>query len=806
MVVSRWTVVVILIIIVSLMGAYVSAASASDVEEARKQLYHPEWIVRRDAALFLGTQGEAARNALTDLTDVMRRDDNDAVRRAAASALTGLGADGTASLIAALTSEDRTLQGIAADALASMGSAARDAVPVLTALLPDAAFDLKTQIISALESIGVADQAVVDQLIAALSDSGIIAWQAWRVLNALTTEAVLGERLGAALQSDSTRLQVTAADYLGRLSDPGETGISALLKALAPTYDPEVRQSAVRTLGALKVNAALADIATLLADDDIDVRQAAARAIGQIGTNDRDVIVRLVMLLSESHELLRITVSRALSTLAGTGDYTMLFDALTRVDDIRIRRQAAEIIARAAVPAHARIQGLLTLINAPEAEVRISAIKALGELGPEVQADASVRTVLADLVEHKDLVSAWHAFLAINRIHQGAHYDIVPASPRRELFAAVETLSGNSSAIVRRLSTQKLLSLADDALVHAIAQAAQDEDAEIALRAVNMLGILATEYPAAYKPLFLALSSADANIAGTARTYFPSEPKEYLDLLISKLTNTDEQIQATAHLLLATQAPGYLEELDNLTTQLEDEFTVERYYDAVSRTWYFLTRVSHRNKHGEIIQLRHAHAIKPDGETVREFAIRTNSVLAFNASTAYITPMNERKATGIQIIDGEIVQEQARNAYTLGIKANNELVAYPPATTAREILDDGAVNALGGFIPLIMNGKPVSTDILNIIANSAEKHPRQVIAQFDNLDILFLSCGGRGFDGEGMTAHDLIRVLSALGVRFAYNLDGGGSTSTVVKGELITQKIDNGGTEERLRPNFLYFK
>ena len=55
-----------------------------------------------------------------------------------------------------------------------------------------------------------------------------------------------------------------------------------------------------------------------------------------------------------------------------------------------------------------------------------------------------------------------------------------------------------------------------------------------------------------------------------------------------------------------------------------------------------------------------------------------------------------------------------------------------------------------------------------------------------------------------MTAKDLIRILNEMDVKFAYNLDGGGSVSTIINGERITKQIDKNGTEDRLRPNFLY--
>ena len=241
------------------------------------------------------------------------------------------------------------------------------------------------------------------------------------------------------------------------------------------------------------------------------------------------------------------------------------------------------------------------------------------------------------------------------------------------------------------------------------------------------------------------------------------------------------------------------------TGRAKGNFTVNKYFDPQSATYYFLTRIKHKDSNGKIIKLRIAHANKEQGETVRLFAQNEGCALAFNASTQREVPTGIRPQ-GVQILGGKVIYDLTTTAYTLGIKDNNELIAYEPSLRAEALVKKGVNNALTAFGPLIENSSTVSAELMKLRANYSERNPRQVIAQFANMDLIFLSCGGRGFDGEGMTAEDVVRILHTHGVKFAYMLDGGGSTSTVVNGELLTKKIDENGTTERLRPNFLYFR
>lgn len=243
----------------------------------------------------------------------------------------------------------------------------------------------------------------------------------------------------------------------------------------------------------------------------------------------------------------------------------------------------------------------------------------------------------------------------------------------------------------------------------------------------------------------------------------------------------------------------------------EDEYiTVTRNWDEKSATYYYLSRIRHKDNKGNLLELKMDTSIYNMGEAVIDFAHRKGKpIIAFNASTGVIIGNNEyRKSPGTLILNGKIIRQKEYANYAIGIKADNELVSYPKGITPQEMVNEGVVNGFSVFTPLILNYEPVSSSVIALVPNQLNKNPRQVIAQFENKDILVFSCGGRGFDGEGMKATDVIRILQGLKdkICFAHNLDGGGSVSTVIYGNQITRMIDGNGTLNRIRPTFLYIE
>ncbi|MGM9988888.1 MAG: phosphodiester glycosidase family protein [Bacillaceae bacterium] len=235
----------------------------------------------------------------------------------------------------------------------------------------------------------------------------------------------------------------------------------------------------------------------------------------------------------------------------------------------------------------------------------------------------------------------------------------------------------------------------------------------------------------------------------------------------------------------------------------------EKYKDPVSQTTYYITIIPHKDKDGNLIKLKRGFGKDaPNGgqrETAREFANRHNATVTINANTYNV---DNFKARSVDVYNGKVLNPPDSTLvynHVLAFKPDNTLSYFPSHTDPTTIINNGFDNALTGFIPLIMNGASIGTGVLATYPGGTQSHPRQVIGQFPNKDILILTCDGRTVDDKGMTSEDLIRILLPYRLTFAFMLDGGGSTSTVVRGTLINKPIDFNGTGERSIPFFLYF-
>lgn len=251
-------------------------------------------------------------------------------------------------------------------------------------------------------------------------------------------------------------------------------------------------------------------------------------------------------------------------------------------------------------------------------------------------------------------------------------------------------------------------------------------------------------------------------------------------------------------------------ETDFNTPPLHSGIDYEKKYDTQTQTHYVLTRIPMKDSvTGEQKQLK-LHADYNNYQTGEDFL--KGKKISF-LSNAGMSTENQGNIDFITIKDKQIISSvpsSKKSRHTLGIKEDGTLKSYPPSSTAQQLLNDGVVNAITAFSPLIENGN-YNWGNINYSDGNKEQHPRQIIGQLPNKDLIYLTTSGRGVGGYGMSYERCANILMNEGVRFAYALDGGGSNQTYVRGLMVndnTNRNPNTNEGEFLRPreSFLYIE
>ncbi|WP_204200873.1 phosphodiester glycosidase family protein [Mammaliicoccus sciuri] len=269
---------------------------------------------------------------------------------------------------------------------------------------------------------------------------------------------------------------------------------------------------------------------------------------------------------------------------------------------------------------------------------------------------------------------------------------------------------------------------------------------------------------------------------------------------------------------------GIADAAKNTADTLETQMNTGAYYNEVSHfrgrkfdTTYYITHIPHKDSQGNIIKLKRGlygnNPNKPAHMTPSDFARKTKATFVSNASTG---SGSQLKLHGQQVYNGQILDSVKGDEYTplndrwtLAIADDNTLTSFPPNVTASEIRNKGFNNTVSGFGPIISDGKIIVKNG-DYSPNTIVSHPRQVIAQLPNKDLIFFSCDGRENNThtmieKGMTLQEVAEtLLDHYDIQFAYNMDGGGSTASVVRSHKLNRSMDDNKTTERKVLDFLY--
>lgn len=111
--------------------------------------------------------------------------------------------------------------------------------------------------------------------------------------------------------------------------------------------------------------------------------------------------------------------------------------------------------------------------------------------------------------------------------------------------------------------------------------------------------------------------------------------------------------------------------------------------------------------------------------------------------------------------------------------------------TAEELLENGAYNVLS-FGPALIEDDEIKVTSTTEVAKSMTSNPRTAIGIIDKNHYVFVVSDGRTTESQGLTLYQLATFMKNLGVKTAYNLDGGGSSTMYFNGKVINNPTTNG--------------
>ena len=211
-------------------------------------------------------------------------------------------------------------------------------------------------------------------------------------------------------------------------------------------------------------------------------------------------------------------------------------------------------------------------------------------------------------------------------------------------------------------------------------------------------------------------------------------------------------------------------------------------YDENSKCRYIITRITTYTDDNKRIfpRVRTTGSDYASSTSLKDFMKKDEILFAINAG---IFNTKTKKPECVLIRNKKVLVDQSETyehtnpidggdkreeLYILGINERGNLKIYEPNCTGQDMIDDDCVDAGRGCIPLIINHKK-ATHVDEICPyGSYDKHPRQIIGQYDNHDYVVLTVLQ-----PGRTFEELRELLYKMNVKIAYNLDGGSSTQTV---------------------------
>ena len=185
-----------------------------------------------------------------------------------------------------------------------------------------------------------------------------------------------------------------------------------------------------------------------------------------------------------------------------------------------------------------------------------------------------------------------------------------------------------------------------------------------------------------------------------------------------------------------------------------------------------------------------------------ETAADNNAILAVNGD------YYGANSTGYVIRNGVVYRDTAREDSSNGdlaiYKDGSFKIIYEDKISADQLVKDGVVNLLAFGPALVENGE-IAVGTNEEVGQAMASNPRTAIGIVDENHYIIVVSDGRTSESKGLSLYQMAEVMKSYGVKTAYNLDGGGSSTLYFNGQVINKPTTGGNKiSERAVSDIVY--
>ena len=226
------------------------------------------------------------------------------------------------------------------------------------------------------------------------------------------------------------------------------------------------------------------------------------------------------------------------------------------------------------------------------------------------------------------------------------------------------------------------------------------------------------------------------------------------------------------------------------------EIIIERFYK--NGTVYWVADIKTENP-GQQLACAVSHDKYPGKrETTSSIVKRHNGILGINGSGFFYE--DNTIFPNVTIKDGQVYKDELGTFRVVCVDDKGNIFACEQGEQAASLLAKGVKNTFGFGPPLIINGEFVYK-----IAGDYNSgyQPRTAIGMVENGHYVVVVADGRRNYTKGMKITQLASIFKEKKCIYAYNLDGGGSSTLYFNGEVLNNPSDG---NERPVVDVIYFK